>query len=255
MNLDRDTYPQNPVLMAISAGRRRVVLDSLLDSVSPISEQDLAIRIAPPDQGAPIADGTAETQSIQTDLTHNHLPTLETAGLIDWDQDNKTVEASSHPALDDPRFRQLLQTEIDGLDAVLSDLSHEYRRIVLTVLKDAPMSVTRTDLAKEIVRRRPRLAHRDSAALDEVIISLHHIHLPTLADTNLIEYDSDAGRATYTGHSAVDTVFGIIFEPEGCIADKLDGFLEGLHDSYRQASQDVNESFDWPHFWREPHRG
>lgn len=115
--------------------------------------------------------------------------------------------------------------------------------------------MTRTDLAGEIVRREPRLPHRDSAAFDEVVASLQHVHLPTLASANVIEYDPDTGRVAYTGHSALDAVFGILFEPKERVADRLDGFLEGLHVSYTEASGDVSEPFGWPHFWREPHSG
>ena len=42
----------------------------------------------------------------------------------------------------------------------------------------------------------------------ETEIALHHIHLPKLADTGIIEYDQSTQHATYTAPPQVDALLG-----------------------------------------------
>lgn len=256
MDVGSDPYPRNPTLAAISERRRREILSTLLDSDSPLTEYGLARRLATTGPGSIGAGGvTPAVRRLRIALVHNHLPALEDAGLIGWNEGDETVERGTHPALDDPRFRRLLGTETEDLDTVLRGLSHEHRRIVLAVLKEAWAPVTSTVLAEEIRRRDAELTGRVPPLVDDILASLHHAYLPELARMNLIEHDSDTERATYAGHSTLDRVFGIICEPNERVADRLDQFLGELHDSYRQVTTGASEPFEWPHFWRVPHRG
>lgn len=250
------TDPRNPTLECIAAGRRRRILGLLLDRGSPVTERKLATHLAATGREVPVTDElAAEAQSIRTDLVHVQLPMLAGAGLITWDRDGATIGTTGHPALRDPRFRRLLGTDSEGLDTVLSALSHEYRRIVLTVLRRARTAITRTDLAREVIRRETGDAGPESDAVEDALVSLYHTHLPKLAVADLAEYDAATDRVTYTGNPALETVFRIIFEPDEQVVDKLGGFLGELKGSYRQASKDASEQLDWPHFWRKPYHG
>lgn len=84
-----------------------------------------------------------------------------------------------------------IRTEVE-LETVCSLLESECRRRVLRVLGDAPRT-TRHELGRALARdgRRTRPAERVEA-------SLHHVHLPKLADANAIRYDPDAGTVAIT---------------------------------------------------------
>lgn len=93
--------------------------------------------------------------------------------------------------------RQSLETdEVDELVAVLSETR---RRTVLEYLRDAPAeTVPLEDLARE-------LAGRD-APDDETRIVLHHVTLPALARTGVVDYDADRHTVTYRGDEPVETL-------------------------------------------------
>ena len=82
------------------------------------------------------------------------------------------------------------------IDEALSVLSHRYRRSVLRYLTDESAPTALDDLT-EYVREREAAAVRDgipTAGHDEVLVALHHRHLPKLAATDAITYDSSARR-------------------------------------------------------------
>ena len=253
---------RNPTLRCIASGRRRVVLGYLLDRGSPVTVQALATTLAATGQGKPITDvATADVRAIRTGLAHTHLPALEDASLVTWDRADETVTTTSHPVYDDPRFRRLLAVDADGFDEALSVLSHERRRIALTVLRDAGTPMARSELARKILHREtgtnePETAtdDPDSAAVEDVVAALYHLHLPRLADADFVEYERESGHATYADHPALEATLEIIYEPDEHLVEKFDGFLGGLGASYRQ-SRDVGDSANWPHFWGDPHHG
>lgn len=249
-------YPHNPTMRAISAEERRTIVASLLDEVSPVTERDLANRLSIEGAG-PVVPRTPNrgTRRVLLDLVHHHLPVLADADLVDRDRDAATVERGSHPALDDPRFRSLLTIDAEDVDAVLTGLSHDHRRTALAVLRDAPGSVATADLASAVHRQVPEVTGRHPASVDDLRVSLRHGHLPKLDEADLVEYDPEAGRATYSEHPTLERVFRIVFGPDERIADRYDAFLGGLHDSYETVSRDASEVPTWPHYWRDPSRG
>ena len=75
---------------------------------------------------------------------------------------------------------------IDGLESLLTD---SRRRAVLELLA-AHHSLTLTELAEAIAEREQGMGLTDIQAetVERIRISLHHNHLPKLADANLIVY-------------------------------------------------------------------
>lgn len=69
-------------------------------------------------------------------------------------------------------------------------LASERRRLVLQVIDDGPTTVSMDDLA-EAVAARESPSSPDHDAIEHVRISLHHKHLPMLADAGVLEYDGE----------------------------------------------------------------
>lgn len=83
-------------------------------------------------------------------------------------------------------------------DAVLRLIGNETRREVIRVLmKSEGEAMTIDDLAASTARPPER---RD------VAIRLHHVHMPMLAEANLIEFEPKSGRVGYLGDEAVETM-------------------------------------------------
>lgn len=193
--------PRSPVIETLVDGRRRRILAVLLDRTSPVTEEDLAAHLAATERGTSMPDPTDEaTQSCRIELDHVHLPALEDAGLVVRNEAAGTVATTDHPVFEDPTFERLLRTEADGWDDVLANLADERRRTVLSVLEDRDAPVGTEDLARAVAARD---GPADPETVADLRVSLSHVHLPKLADADLIGYDRDTGRAAYVGHPAL----------------------------------------------------
>lgn len=254
MNDGAWSYPHNSTMKAISAEQRRAIVTTLLDEASPVTVHALASRLLA-DEASSMPPGPSNPERQTVRLVHRQLPVLAGAELVDWNRAAATVERGSHPALEDPRFRSLLEIDSVDVDAVFAGLSHDHRRIALTVLRGAPASVTTTDLAREIRRQEPEVTGRHPTSVDDILVSLHHGHLPTLAEADLVGYDPETSRATYSNHPALERVFQVMFASSERTADRYATFLDGLHDSYAKISRDASEASTWPHHWRDPSHG
>ena len=96
---------------------------------------------------------------------------------------------------------ELLATAADlSDDERLHLLSNERRRVVLAVLADSELPLTVDEIAPAVERRVSGNPHRRT-----VRVSLHHVHLPMLADRGVLEYDPDGHRveALTTGDDPV----------------------------------------------------
>lgn len=90
--------------------------------------------------------------------------------------------------------------ERTDFDTVLAICSHEYRRIVLSVLWKRKQWFTRSDLANAIATYDQ--ARSVSAVPEEHIadieVDLHHRHLPQLKHIGVIEYERERGMVYRT---------------------------------------------------------
>ncbi|MFP8955261.1 hypothetical protein ACLI4Y_00930 [Natrialbaceae archaeon A-CW3] len=76
----------------LTSDRRRLILDVLSGTTTPIELEELAAGIAAREDGI---DATkAAIRNVQIDLHHNHLPCLAAAGLIVYDADETLVDPS-----------------------------------------------------------------------------------------------------------------------------------------------------------------
>ncbi|NHN43471.1 hypothetical protein G9C85_17780 [Halorubellus sp. JP-L1] len=72
-------------------------------------------------------------------------------------------------------------------------LSSERRRAVLDVLATRTDPVDLSDIARTVAARE-NADEPDAKAIERVAVSLHHVHLPLIAEVGVIDYDGDANR-------------------------------------------------------------
>jgi hypothetical protein len=73
-------------------------------------------------------------------------------------------------------------------------LAAERRRVVLEALVDREEPVALVDLAEWVAARETDAATPGEDATERVAVSLHHVHLPRMADLNVLDYDAAANR-------------------------------------------------------------
>lgn len=56
--------------------------------------------------------------------------------------------------------------------------------------------------------------HRAPASGERIALRLHHVHLPKLADTGVIEYNPDERRIRYQGDTSVERILDVLKETD-----------------------------------------
>ena len=107
-----------------------------------------------------------------------------------------------------------MTTDQLAIDAVFDVLADDHRRALLSYLQDAS-EASIDELAAVISRQGD--AYRQDDRESEHAVRLHHVHLPKLADANLVEYDRRAGRVEYVGGSDIADLLATA--PRGMIAE------------------------------------
>lgn len=80
-------------------------------------------------------------------------------------------------------------------------LAAERRRLALAVLAEQTTPVELAELAPEIAAREAGVDAIEEEAVEQVAITLHHTHLPTLAEVGVVEYDLRSQRIEPTWRS------------------------------------------------------
>lgn len=196
----------NAILQNLSDRHHRTILQILQNRTKPVTDMEVATHLAAKNQEKRLIDVTEEEiQSYCTDLRHTYFPALEDAGLIKWDITANTVTTSDHPALQNPKFTRVIETEWKGWDEILASLAHKRRRIILSVLAEYERPLSRVALAREIAAHETENEQSvASATIDNLCLSLHHFHLPKLVDAGLVEYDARSGAVSYRSHPLLE---------------------------------------------------
>ena len=248
-----DVRSANRIFRALADDRRRQSLDVLRDRTSSMGVGELSAYLTATDRSRSSREaGDDARERVATELVHTHLPLLEDAGLVNWDEQDETVTSTDHPAFQSRAFQRILELEVDGLDDVLLALSDGHRRFVLATLAGEESPTSRTTLVRAL--RRHQTGSPDPDTGDDISIQLHHVHLPKLDDLGLAEYDPVTGHVSLASNQAFDAV-SAAFESNDPLIDRADGFLDGLGSAYRRASREVTDPFDWPRDWTDPHHG
>lgn len=179
------------LLRALDDPRRRATLAALADAGEPIPVAELAARVA---GSAGVGDG-----HVRGLLHHQDLPILAAADLVE-----RTPAGVSLP----DTVREDVETVLDRVDrlptgtwSMLVDLlSDPLRRATVAELEGEGSGAT-----VHVDRLAATLADRAGAdrTRAEVAAELHHLHLPRLAETELLSYHADAGLVEYRGDSTM----------------------------------------------------
>lgn len=189
---DRDLFD------AVSNRYRRCALAFLAEG--PTSPADLATRVAAWEHGThPGRLADAEVDAIHAALHHVHLPKLEEAGLVERTAGGNV--AAVDPAIVDRHgFSEMIGRDDPGreagVDRLFDVLSSPFRRTLLVSLFERggdafPLSVT---AIAETLRGDGHADDPGSATdgrWDDLVVSLHHVHLPGLSEAGFLAYDAD----------------------------------------------------------------
>lgn len=80
-----------------------------------------------------------------------------------------------------------------NVDRIFGTLSNEYRRIILTHLLEQQSPIPIEDLVDRVVAEDTGGHAPREDLRNRVRMSLYHNHLPKLADSNMIDFDTERG--------------------------------------------------------------
>lgn len=203
---DRD-HARNTILQSLSSHRRRRIVSILNDEDAPILERDLATHlVALEHEKAPAAVTEDERHPVLVALVHKDLPLLEDAGLIDWSREDGCVTPTDHPALRTSKLDQPADVSADEWSAVLEALANDRRRTVLSVLTQESTPLDARALASRVGAREADVSVPEvpDETVDSILTTLHHVHLPVLADAGLVECDTEQKLVVSEDHPGVD---------------------------------------------------
>ncbi|SFB85593.1 hypothetical protein SAMN05444422_102414 [Halobiforma haloterrestris] len=93
-------------------------------------------------------------------------------------------------------------TDTDAESDSLSEREYHHllaprrRRMTLDLLAGRQEPVSLEPLASAIAARECGLDGRDEKTVETIAISLHHVHLPAMANAGAVDYDPEAKRVT-----------------------------------------------------------
>lgn len=94
-----------------------------------------------------------------------------------------------------------------SIDTLFATLSDARRRYVIHYLLDREDGVADVGTLAERIAAWERATDRRDAPVEDVIVDLHHAHLPLLADVGLVEYDQRSGAVRYRDRRPVRDCF------------------------------------------------
>lgn len=201
------------IFEALTSRHCRVLLDRLADADDALAVGNLATALAD--------DATLDEADVRTVLHHTHLPTLDDAGLLEYDADRGVVRPVTTS-----QFEALRETVAEyetadlpiPLDELLALLADFRRRTAYRVLLSHD-ELSLPDLADEVAvaEREDSLPEIDPDEVLEVYFSLYHTHVPKLADAGLVTYDQP------TDHVSVTETGRALESPYRALADAADG--------------------------------
>ena len=198
---------RDAVFDALADGTRREALRIVYErSPDGITKTDLAYELAAVTDDKPLAAVTDDDhQRARLDCSHRILPALFEADILVETDDGELVTAD-HPLFDDDELVALLERETtdyeDDLDGLFAALADSQRRTILSVLANQYHPLSTETLARDVAAREDATAEREVSQerVDEVRLSLRHVHLPLLRDAGLIGYDGENETVSYEGH-------------------------------------------------------
>lgn len=91
-----------------------------------------------------------------------------------------------------------------SVDAILSLLADHQRRDLLRHLIESPEQTATLEECVQHILQREEERTGQCPGHEQVETALHHIHLPKLEQTNILEYDSRSQVLRYRGHERLE---------------------------------------------------
>ncbi|ELZ05633.1 hypothetical protein C482_01936 [Natrialba chahannaoensis JCM 10990] len=189
---------------------RRHLLGVLYEHApDPLSLSACATRVVSRKADTPrAAVSDAAVEQLRLSLHHVHLPKLADAGLVDHDTENQTVARADHSAYRDSAIVDTIQSpdeaRTDSLDVVFDALADTRRRNVLACLNHSFQAIHIETLARDVATREQPTGETTMSEsgpdTDQVLASLEHTTLPTLAAAGLVDFDPNERTVAYRGH-------------------------------------------------------
>lgn len=214
---DREVDSTSRFFEALASRRRRTLLAVLLDEGGPVCERRLTARVAASERDDP-ADVPSQAcrDDVRTTFHHAHLPKLQETGLIEHDRDEGTVAAADDVVIDLAEVEALLD---DGngiqparVTETMSILASCRRRTILSLLSRRS-TMTREEVA-EYVASRERDGPPAPEDVERVLVDLHHVHVPKLAEAEMIETGEDGRELVYRDDPLLDDHGLLALTPE-----------------------------------------
>lgn len=194
------------MLLALASRRRRYILATLADESTSVPVWELATHVAAAVEGTSFVSIESDGREREhVALVHRELPKLADAGLVEWNREDSAVTTTDHPALSDPQFKRVIDSPDEDWDDVLESLADDRRRTILSILVDCDSPLGQRDLARLTAARECDVSASDVSpnVVDDVVASLHHIHLPKLRGAGLL-VDDGPESIQYAGHPDID---------------------------------------------------
>ena len=136
-----------------------------------------------------------ERERVITTLHHVHLPKLKRGGLVEQD-DQGVISVVDSAIPENGSIAKALQFPgkvSDTKEQIFACLANERRQIIVSVLRESHQSLSLEQLGKAAVAREQdeNIVEISDEIVEKTLISLHHTHLPKLADAGLLEYDPE----------------------------------------------------------------
>ncbi|WIV66800.1 DUF7344 domain-containing protein [Natrialbaceae archaeon AArc-T1-2] len=188
------------VTTACSHPRRSAVCAVLLERDDVVSVERLATLVAA--RGAdesPDDVGESLRRDVHISLSHNHLPKLDDVDVVVWSREHDRVTLSLAP----DRLAAELESESESSSYAgrsVTDRSRTRRERLRSLLADCDGAVTVRALAARLVAAERGVSPDDVSAseAESVHIRLRHVHLPAMAESDVLEYDPAAGEVSDT---------------------------------------------------------
>lgn len=218
-----ETIDGDNVFTALSDSTRRRLLGILYDRApDSLTRRDLATTLVSEHPENPNDAQTAgAVEQMRIELHHVHLPHLEAVGLVDYSTDNGTLNITDHPAFEDAGIVKVISgaasADTDSLDTLFEMLANPRRRTILDALSHQLGPIHTETLAREVGAKEQGTAEAalSPEGVHDILVSLHHAHLPALASAGLIQHDSNNRTVKYSGHAELRTPWmHSVFEPD-----------------------------------------